>query len=264
MTDETVTAWVQGYVRPTARDILPWQWIPGVPARGEALRFVIPAKKDQLVILPQKPAGGAARAATFLAGVAQAIAALRLPMEASRVRVWAEDDAGDRWPQYKDKDLWLVAPNPKFDNQRVYHAEEMDTFHYRFRASPGPKLFSEKLLTLQNDTRERLVVDLRYYSSVDGKAEWRKLDKLVVGPGVRTIPRTSDGLRVRASQICFTAQGSVLFFGAHASQPLFTVPESANKQRVYRAEKMEEFVEEFRFTAETAKTGQSGGQGTRK
>jgi hypothetical protein len=49
---------------------------------------------------------------------------------ASRVRIWAESEAG-RWFQFKDDDLWLV-PEMNDRGEHVYQATEMKTFTFIF------------------------------------------------------------------------------------------------------------------------------------
>jgi hypothetical protein len=249
-TNESITVWVQRRSEVTSGSSKTWTWLPGEPSSGKAERFVLTPSESRLLT------GRSGLKVPLLKGESG------VPLSASRVRIWAEDESGgNRWMEYKNQDLWLVNQNPQAHNERQYRAKEIEIVNYRFRAAPGPKLFTEKLLTLRNNTHEKLSVDLRYYSNQNGKEEWRTLEKLAIEPGARMEPRDSDGMRVRASQLCFAAEGKDLYFGAHRKQPLWLVAESSNHQRTYRAEKMAEFVQEFSFDSRPNDSGQAGSSG---
>ena len=71
----------------------------GRAERRAALSFRIePGKKELLQLSPER--AGRARLRPG-------------PMTASRVRLWAESETGERWLDYRDQDLWLVERNPR-------------------------------------------------------------------------------------------------------------------------------------------------------
>ena len=106
-------------------------------------------------------------------------------------------------------------------------------------------MFTEKLLRFRNSTAEKLSLDISYFGNVEGKSQWKKL-KVLIEPKAQLVVMDPDGLRVAASQITFAATGKDVYFGAHATHALWLVEENSQHQRTYKAEKMEEFVEEFR------------------
>ncbi len=56
-------------------------------------------------------------------------------LAASKVRLWAESEAGKKWLDHKDMDLWLVletGPN----GEHYYLAPKMETFTFTFEARP--------------------------------------------------------------------------------------------------------------------------------
>jgi hypothetical protein len=51
------------------------------------------------------------------------------PVNANRVRIWARSASGEEFVEYRDEDLWLVDES---DGERVYYADEAETFTFTF------------------------------------------------------------------------------------------------------------------------------------
>ena len=259
-TDEPI--WVFAHVRRRIRDekTYEWNWLPGDPGSAKPYRmrvdpkttqqFEIELLKGRQIDLPS--VGGIGGGDINLPDVNQ-------PLIGNRVRVWAESESGQRWEEYRSKDLWLVEPNPKLDGQRVYHDLKRQTFTYRIDPKTGSRSFNERLLVLKNDTPETLRVDLQYRARENGLLRWRKVKTLQIPPGVVAGPLTGQQMRVRASQIRFVARGEDLYFNRYGNESLHLV-EKGEAGRVYLAEKIGEYVHVLQTKDAQSKTDDEDGR----
>jgi hypothetical protein len=108
----------------------------------------------------------------------------------------------------------------------------------------GTRIFDERLVVMTNKTREPLKVQLRYRATEGGETAWRTANDLTIPPGGSEFPKTSEGMRVRASQVQFSARSDHLFFGAY-SQNILPLVGGADGQRLYHADKIGQFEHVF-------------------
>ena len=227
-TDQRVRVWVQRRTRIRNRHYdYDWKWTPSGPGTCEA--HTLELDPGDSVVPPPR------REKELL---------LTIPFSASRVRVWAESESGERWVAYRNRDLWLVPKNPDCDNERKYYAEEMQVHTHVIEPRSGPRIYTERVLAFENHTEEKLTVNLRYCTHRDGESRWLELDNVEVPPGEPLYPRGADGMVIRASQVRFTAQGDNLYFGAHRERPLRLVQEGHGRA-MYRAERIGKLVYTF-------------------
>jgi hypothetical protein len=223
---EPITVWVQYRTRQRLEYRYQWQWVPGEPGSGERLELTLGPGQKQFV--------------TDREGE---------KIEASRVRVWAESETGETWEENRRKDLWLVEENPKLDGARAYHAEAMRVHTHVFKPSGEKRPFSERIVEFKNKTPETLDLRLEYRSSRGGKIAWRS-GRYTIAPGETLQPRDSDGLRIRASRIRFTAESENRRYVKHSGDSLFTV-EEVDGRRLYEAKKIGLFVHTFEPAGDT-------------
>jgi hypothetical protein len=244
--DEPIRVWVQGRTRLRIDGRYQWRWVPGDLEEVDddfAIKLTIPAKSikeveliDEVRIPVPKSAGGSGGSQTLK---------LNTPLTASRVYIWAESESGQRWVENWDDEVWLVPPNPTYENKRRYYALEMDTYTHVFRPTTGKRMFSERVVQFRNQTGDPLTVKLQYLATEDGVKRWRNLPEFTIKAGELLEPRTEFGLRVRGSQIKFTAESDRLLFDAHRTEPLFLVAESTGR-RLYLGEKIGTYEHVFR------------------
>ena len=234
--DEAVTVWVQRTTLVQRGDKKEWLWEPGAPGTSTADKLVVPAKTTKLL---------EGKVELNLPKFAGGPKTVTLPLTAHRVRIWAEGAGGERLLKDKDKDLYLVDEDPKYDNARRYYAKEMETYTYTVRLPKGNRVFSERVVTLKNETDQPLTVLLRYRSHKEGQTAWRSLPKVVVEPGQTLPARGADGLMVRASQLAFSAESESMRFQASKAEPVFTVAET-DQHRLYRGDTIGTYVQVFR------------------
>ena len=230
---EPITVWVQGRWRKVDNAHFVWQWAPGNPGSREAYRFSIdPGETELLEIAARFPDPD-----STLDNEAR-------PLTASCVRLWAESESGERWMTHFDKDLWLVPPEPGMEETRGYFADQIRTYTHVIEPKSGTRIFDERLVVMTNKTREPLKVQLRYRATEGGETAWRTAHDLTIPPGGSEFPKTSEGMRVRASQVQFSARSDHLFFGAY-SQNILPLVGGADGQRLYHADKIGQFEHVF-------------------
>ena len=218
-----------------------WSWLPTKPGGGKPVKIVVPPKSQKLVV------GQPVQYVNLPFGFKSVNVNLqqrKLPIETWKVRIWAESENGERWERYRRKDLELIPPNSKYENQRVYHDQTMQTHTYAFKPKSRQRTFSERMLVLRNNTREELVVDLAYFSRIGGESRWRKLPSMKIPPQTIVGPTDEFGMRVRASKIRFKAEGKSFLYTKFYNNSLYLVKES-EAGRVYQARKIGQFEHVF-------------------
>jgi hypothetical protein len=219
-TKEKLTVHLQRRTRTRSGADFSWVWLPGEPKASKSFRL----KLDP---------GQNVKVTNALIG-ARSDRDDDPEFSASRVRVWAESEAGDRWLDHRDDDLWLVEKNPKLGNQHVYYAEQVGTYTYTFRPRPGPRIYTERVVNLRNATASKMTVQLDYLSIHDGKQRWRSVPDFVIPPKSTVHVREADQSLVRAQAIKFKAISTEAVYQAHWVTPLWIV-EAVAGTRAYRA-----------------------------
>gem|GEM_PF-3122154 len=163
----------------------------------------------------------------------------------SALRIWGESESGERWDDYRSKDLLVVAPNASLNGERAYHATNPSTYVYPFRPKTGLRVFTERMVELKNETPETLTVSLRIRSSADGEVRWQSLERFNLKPGETRRPQGPDGFKVRGSRILFTAESPSRRYTAHERDPVWLIAESGG-MRAYRAEKIGTYLHVFK------------------
>lgn len=231
-TEETITVWIQRRTRKRIADSYrhEWTWTPGKPGSSEAAQITIEPKKTELLSasfdVNLGPFGGKKE--------------ITVPFAASRVRIWAESESGERWMRYKDKDLWIVSRNPRMANERRYYAEKIATHTYVIEPKSGGRIYSERLVRLTNKTKEPLSVQLSYRANEGGETKWRRLKSFEIPAGASGNAKTTAGMKLRASQVRFEAESEHFRFRAYTKEPLYLVKET-DDHRNYFAEKIGQF-----------------------
>lgn len=247
-TKEPIHVWVQTYSRALTNGALVWNWSPANPPAREAHRFTIKAGTTetlQIVSTYNAPAGDSTTDLAY---------ATSKPLTGSRVRLWAESESGDRWMTHFDKDLSLVTPDPGLEETHGYFADQVRTFTHVIEPKSGTRIFDERLVVMTNKTKEPITVQLRYRATEGGATAWRMANDLTIPPGGSESPKTSEGMRVRASQVQFSARSDNFFFGTY-SQTALALVGGADGQRLYHADKIGQF--EHVFEAPVAKSNGS-------
>jgi hypothetical protein len=234
--DEPLKVWIQLQNRQVRDRAYRWKWEPGQPGTEEAYQFLIPAKTPSPVTLRYEDS----RSESSAIG----------PLHGSRVRIWAESESGLGWTEHRHRDLWLVEENFALGGERAYDAEEMEMHVYRIPSKTGPRVFTERLLAFRNDTSEQLRINFRYLNATRGVQTWRSQSEILLQPGQSTTPRNEEGLRIRASQVQVRAIGESLHFGQDRAKPRWLIDE-INGLRVYRAEKIGDFIYSFKMQPNT-------------
>ncbi|MCA9175569.1 MAG: hypothetical protein KDB14_13885 [Planctomycetales bacterium] len=232
LTEEPVWVFAVAHSRQRANKGFEFRWRPANPDSGNAYRMQIPPKST----LPFLIDAGEER---------------RDPLQAARVRIWAESESGERWEAHRTHDLPLVERNAAFDNARVYHDDQIQTYTWPIKPKTGERSFSERLVVFKNATVEPLEVQVRCLSQEQGALRWRQLPSMTIPPMTAAGPVTPLGMRVRASEVRFVAKSKSLLFNKHAEQSLPLVEES-DAGRIYTAEKIGQFV--YVFEPQAAKT----------
>jgi hypothetical protein len=238
--DEPINVWVQGRAFTRDQKGYSWRWLPGEPASGRALKFLVPARttkkldEDATIKIPRLSVSNAFKGGGVSASSASTIE--HIPFEASRVRIWAETMSGDRQTHHRDNDCWLVPENPKLKGERVYVAPAMASATYSFSFPRHSRTFSERLVLLKNETHEHLTIyDLKYRTVRDGKEVWLSLPNVELQPGAVHRVTAADGSLVRASELRLLAQGEWILFDQHRDAALHLVQEHEGT-RLYRAD----------------------------
>lgn len=236
-TKEPIKVWVQRRSRRYDGQKLVWEWTPAEPGSRDAHRFKLePGQKEVLEVVTGY--------SHHVSETSEVELASTEPLTASRVRIWAESESGERWMQYKTKDRWLVKRDPKLREARGYFADKVRTYTHVIEPKSGGRIYSERLVQLTNKTAEPLKVNLRYRTNEGGETSWRSLDSFEIPPGGRGFPSTSEGMKVRASRIRFTAQSEHFYFGKHKNKSLYLVEETDDR-RIYFADKIGHFEHVF-------------------
>jgi|GEM_PF-6934819 len=203
-----------------------WAWVPGDPTSGKPIELQLAAGQSKKVTLGEQP------------------------LTANRIVVWAESETGERWTNHKSEPLWTVEPNPKAAGNRTYHAEKMALFTYKIEPQPGPKLLTERLLEMKNDTDEPIQVDIRYRTQTDRGFEWKTAQFKV--PAKQTLrPKDSSGALIRSSRIEFIGQSENRQYVKYKANPLWLVEDSGGR-RAYQAEKIGVYRYTFQASTQSA------------
>jgi hypothetical protein len=199
-----------------------WAWVPGDPLSGKPIELQLAAGQSKKVPLGNQT------------------------LSANSILVWAESETGERWTQHKSDPLWTVEPNPKEFGNRAYHAEKIELFTHKIEPQPGPKLLTERLLEMKNDTTEPIEVELRYRTQTDRGFEW-KIAQFNV-PAKQTLrPKDSSGALIRSSRIEFIGKSDNRQYLKYKANPLWLVEDSGGR-RAYKAEK----IGVYRYTFQAA------------
>jgi len=234
-TDEPLVLWVKTYHRQPIQGRLDWAWLPSAPKEVPAFRFAL--KPGETKVLDSADLLELRRDLTAAVPVG--------PLAAARVRLWAESESGERWMDYRNKDLNIVAADSALGGEPGYFADSMKTHVHVIRPKTGLRVHSERVVKLTNKTSEPLDVALEYHSVEGDVARWRKLDPFEVPPGATGLPTTPEGMKVRASQIRIVGKGENLYFGEYERSPLHVV-DAEKGGRLYSAEKIGTFEFTFR------------------
>jgi hypothetical protein len=233
-TDEPLTVWVKAYHRQSREGRLQWTWFPQASGGEGAYRFIVKPGEKKLLDLSES-LGESEIASSKKPGL----------LAAARVRLWAESESGERWMEYKTKDLQIVRADPALGGEPGYFDESMRTHTHVVRPKKGPRPYSERVLKLANKTSEPLTIELEYRSAEGGLPRWRKLDPFEIPSGAFGHPTTAEGMKVRASQIRVVGKGENFYFGEYEKQPLDVV-EPIDGRRLYSADKIGAFDFTFR------------------
>lgn len=227
--DEPITVFVQYEERAPGEKKWVWTWQPGAPRSDKTLKLTVPPKSTHVAAAGEGDG--------------------KEPIRARRVLLWAESESGERWDEYRRQPLWLLEPDPKSDNARAYHGEEIETYTHEIAPANEMRQFAERVLELKNNTPEEITVRLRYRTNRGGSLVWDAAE-LIVPAGKSVQPRTADGLRVRASRIEFEAESENRKYLKYAKQPLW-LAEKRDGKRSYWGKK----IGTFQYTFEPAAKG---------
>jgi hypothetical protein len=220
-TDEPISVHAQVLTRQRTSAGFQWNWLPAQPGYGRSMQLLIPARSSRQLM---------DRTEQFV--------------HASCIRIWAESDSGAHWNEWQSKDLWLVPENSQLNGERAYYSKSMASYTYVVPDKFSPTIFTERLVTLRNDTSEKLTGNMRIRVRVNGNPTWLTVGQFMLDPGQTFTPRREDGLRVRASQIQINAIGNHLQFSRDSIQPRWLIDE-VNGIRAYRADKIGDFFYAF-------------------
>ncbi len=205
---------------------LDWRWLPGEPDRAEPIELKLAAGEIKKVRYGDQP------------------------LAANRILVWGEGEAGDQWGKYKTEPLWTVEANASENGERTYHATKIATFTYKIEPQPGPKLLTERLLEMKNDTSEAISVDLKYRTNAGQGFVWKSVH-LVVPSKTAVRPTDAAGAYIRGSRIFFKGESDTRQYLRHQSEPLWIVEETAGR-RVYKSETMGVYRYTFQSAQQSA------------
>ena len=118
-TADAVTVTVQLRSRTITKEGYLWTWGSG-PVNGTiSLRFTVPAKTKEPLLLEIDEGNRA-----------DDMGASARPVHGSRARIWVESASGERWTDDGGQELWLVETNDALGGDRAYEADAMATFVY--------------------------------------------------------------------------------------------------------------------------------------
>jgi len=204
-----------------------WQWVPGPPERTKPIELTISAGQSRKVQYRDEP------------------------LAANRILVWAESETGERWTDHKSEPLWTIEPNAEQNGERTYHATKIATYTYKIEPKPGPRLLTERLLEMKNDTSEPITVKLRYRTNSGTGFTWRDA-RFTVPPRETLRPTDASGARIRGSRILFTGEAEHRRYNRHEAEPLWMVEETSGR-RAYKADKMGVFLYTFESARQSAR-----------
>jgi hypothetical protein len=228
--DEPIAVWVQTEWRTVRDKQFAWEWSPAPPGSDNAYRFQIgPGKTELLQIDSRYPSPPGDETSD--------VDIEDRPLTASRVRLWAESESGEQWMMHRSRDLWLVEQDPALREVRGYFDEQIHTYTHVIEPQAGGRVFSERLVRMTNKTSESLTVQLRYRAHEGGQTMWRSVGPFEIPPGAAGFVTTDQGMKLRASQLQFSARSAHLYFGQYEKQTLDLVDEQ-NGRRLYFADKI--------------------------
>lgn len=199
-----------------------WAWIPGNPETAKPIEIQLAAGQSKRVMVGEQP------------------------LTANRILYWAESETGERWNDRQSDPIWTVDPDPKDSNKRTYHANKIALFTHKIEAQPGPKLLTERLLEMKNDTDKPIEVEMRYRTQTDRGFVWRNSQFTV--PAKQAVrPTDSAGAYIRSSRIQFVGKSEDRQYLKYQSNPLWLVDDIAGR-RAYKAEK----IGLYRYTFQSA------------
>ncbi len=243
-TDEAIRVWVYGRS---------WDKSPDQKEGGELGRTEDEVKNETSDVawrwLPGEPGSARPIELRIAAGQTEKVVYRGSPLAANRVLIWAEGESGERWWDHKREPLWLVEPNPKLNGERTYHAEQVASYTHSIKSRPGPRLLTERMLQMKNDTSEPLEVKLRYRTNSGNGFAWQETT-FSLGPHETLQPTDGAGSRIRASRVQFVAESEHRKYTRYGAQPLWLVEET-NGRRAYKADKIGEFLYTFQPAAQT-------------
>ena len=189
-----------------------WAWVPGNPETSKPIEIQLAAGQSKKVMFEDQA------------------------LTANRILVWGESETGERWTKHKSDPIWTIEPDPKDSNKRTYHANKMGLYTYKIESQPGPKLLTERLLEMKNETDKPIDVTMRYRTQTDQGFVWKNSQFTV--PAKQTLrPTDSSGAYIRSSRIEFVGKSENRQYLKYQSNPLWLVEDAAGR-RAYKAEKM--------------------------
>ena len=242
--DEPIKVWVQTEWRTVRDRQFVWEWSPAPLGSDTAYRFQVqPGATELLKIGARYPAPAGSDSPP--------VDAEERPLTARRVRLWAESESGERWAAYQSRDLWLLDKDPQLGESRGYFADQIRTYVHSVEPKAGSRIYSERLIRMINKTNEPLSVRLRYRAHEEGRTMWRSLKPFEIPAGAKGFVTSDQGMKLRASQIQFSAQGKHMYFGQYDRKTLDMVDEKDGR-RLYFAERIGLFEHVFETPAAQA------------
>jgi hypothetical protein len=242
--DEPIKVWVQTEWRTVRDRQFVWEWSPAPLGSDTAYRFQVqPGATELLKIGARYPAPAGSDSPP--------VDAEERPLTARRVRLWAESESGERWAAYQSRDLWLLDKDPQLGESRGYFADQIRTYVHSVEPQAGSRIYSERLIRMINKTNEPLSVRMRYRAHEEGRTMWRSLKPFEIPAGAKGFVTSDQGMKLRASQIQFSAQGKHIYFGQYDRKTLDMV-EATDGRRLYFAEKIGLFEHVFENPAAQA------------
>ncbi|MBL9092901.1 MAG: hypothetical protein JNL96_16900 [Planctomycetaceae bacterium] len=235
-TEEAIDVWVKAFRRKSA-EAKP-AWTPSPPDEPTVYRFQLAAGETK-VLTGEQPAAAETDAALDPHAAAPAVVAAPAgKLSASKIRIWAESESGERWTRYRDADLAT--------NDDASSASDDEPFEFEIHLSGRERVYKDRLIKLTNKTLEPLSIRLEYRTDLKDDAPWRKLEPFEVAPGATGLPITPQGMRIRAVEIRVAGQGESLKFDEHETKGLRVVDAHDGDTAIYKAEKLGVFDYVFR------------------
>ena len=203
-----------------------WAWVPGNPETSKPIELQLAAGQSKKVMLSDQA------------------------LTANRILVWGESETGERWTNHKTEPLWTVDPTPKESGTRTYHANKIALFTFEIESQPGPKLLTERLLEMKNDTDKPIQVEMRYRTQTDRGFVW-KASQFTVPAKQSLRPTDSLSAYIRSSRIQFVGKSDNRQYLKYQDNPLWLVEESSGR-RAYKAEKMGLYRYTFQSATQSA------------